>query len=105
VDVRAEIALLVLACGLVTVIPRVAPLALLRRVGYPKWLQEWLSFIPVTIMAALVAQELFPPGGDPAQSADELLAALACLACAVASRSLFLTVVIGIAALSLLQLL
>ena len=104
-EIRTEIALLVLACGLVTLLPRVLPLVLLRGKAFPRWLQEWLSFIPVTVMAALVAQELTPVGGDWAAKSDELLATLVCAAVALVFRNLFLTVVAGVAAIAAFRLL
>ena len=96
-EIRPEIALLVVACGVVTLVPRVLPFLLLRGAAFPRWIREWLSFIPVTVMSALVAQELIPADGAWDASADKILAALACLVCAIASRSLFLTVVVGVA--------
>lgn len=42
---------------------RVLPIALLSRVAMPKPLERWLSFVPVAVMAALVAGEVFRPDG------------------------------------------
>lgn len=99
-EVRPEILLIVLGCGAVTLLPRVLPLVLLRRLEFPGWFREWLSFIPVTVMTALVAQALIPQdGGSWEDAAPRLLAAAVCLACAVATRSLFATVLAGMLAI------
>lgn len=101
-EVRPEILLIIAGSGVVTLLPRVLPLVLLSRLGFPGWFREWLSFIPVTVMSALVAQALVPADGDWAGVPPRLLASAVCLAVAVASRSLFATVVAGMAAIFLL---
>ena len=98
-EVRLDILLLIVACGVVTLLPRVLPLILLRKMVFPKWYQEWLSYIPVTIMSALVAQEMIPAAGEE-WDAVKLLAFAASLLCAVVTRSLFFTVVCGVAVVS-----
>ena len=101
-EVRYEILLIIAGCGLVTLVPRVFPLLFLRKQSFPKWYQEWLSFLPVTIMAGLVAEQLIPRHGDWRAAAPNIVASLACLLCAVLSRSLFATVLCGVAAIGLL---
>ena len=43
---------------------RFTPLALLSRVELPEWLRRWLSYIPVSAMATLVAAEVLRPDGE-----------------------------------------
>ena len=104
-DVRPEILLLILGCGLVTLLPRVLPLVLLRKVAFPGWLQDWLSYIPVTVMAALVAQELIPADGDWRAAVPAAVAAIACLVCALQTRNLLWTVLCGLLVVNLVNLL
>lgn len=96
-DIRPEIALTVLGCALATAIPRIVPLVLLSRLSIPKWLTDWLSFIPITVMVAIVAQEIALPGNAPdtARSLTLLGVSLATLIVALVSRSLFATVIVG----------
>ena len=94
---------IIVGCGAVTLLPRVLPLILLNRFSLPRWYQDWLSFIPVTVMAALVAQQLLPPEGGWAAKSPELLASAASLACAIASRSLFLTVAAGVGTITIVN--
>jgi branched-subunit amino acid transport protein len=43
---------------------RFVPLALLSRLHLPVWAQRWLAYIPVSVMATLVAGEVLRPGGS-----------------------------------------
>ena len=57
-DVRPEILLIILGAALVTVVPRVLPLVVLTRVDLPAALKSWLAYVPIAILAALLAGEL-----------------------------------------------
>lgn len=96
-DIRPNIALIILGCALVTALPRIVPMVVLSRLAIPKWLTDWLSFIPITIMVAIVAQEVLLPSGtpDPGRSTVLLGVSLVTLVVAVATRSLFITVLAG----------
>lgn len=89
--------LLIVAMGCVTYLPRLVPLALLSRNNIPRWLAEWLEFIPPAILSALLAPTLFvsPSPRVLTLGKIELLAAVPALLCAVFSRSLAATVVVG----------
>lgn len=57
---------------------RFAPITLLSRFDLPAPLLRWLSFIPVSVMGALVASEVMYPGGRwiPPQSNPGFFAAI-----------------------------
>lgn len=83
--------------GLVTYLPRWLPLFYLAHRQLPKALVEWLRFIPVAILSALIAPILLV---DPAsRSLDctrlELLIALPTLLFALKTKSLGGTVLVG----------
>jgi branched-subunit amino acid transport protein len=42
---------------------RVLPLGVLSRLRMPRVLERWLSYVPVSVMAAMVALEVLRPGG------------------------------------------
>jgi branched-subunit amino acid transport protein len=42
---------------------RFIPIAVLSRLNMPKPMMRWLSFVPVSVMGALVAGEVLRPGG------------------------------------------
>ncbi|PRC94576.1 AzlD domain-containing protein [Solimicrobium silvestre] len=73
-EVNYEIFLIIVGCGIVTLLPRVLPLMLLSKFKFPQWYKDWLSFIPVTIMAALVAQEVIPEDGNVSTAFPAIIA-------------------------------
>lgn len=42
---------------------RFAPMSLVSRTRLPEPVQRWLSYVPVSVMASLVATEVLRPGG------------------------------------------
>ena len=95
-DIRPEFLGLVLACALVTAVPRVLPLLVLSRLNLPDWLLDWLRYVPVAVLASLLSLELLNKG------TAGLLAIAAALGMAAATRSLLGTVLVGVAAYWLL---
>lgn len=90
-EIRPEFLALVLACAAVTAVPRVLPLVALSRLALPRWLLEWLRYVPVAVLSALLAIELASSGraGVPAIAAAFAVAFL--------TRSLLGTAVAGVA--------
>jgi branched-subunit amino acid transport protein len=99
-DIRPDFLALVLACAAVTAVPRVLPLVLLAKIELPRWLVAWLAYVPVAVLAALLAIEVLTVEGKPAFSAmnPALLAIVPALAVAAFTRSLIATVMVGVAA-------
>ncbi len=97
-DIRPEILTLVLACAAVTVVPRVVPLVLLAKVDLPGWLLQWLGYVPIAVLAALLAIEVLVVDGRTAVSIanPSLLATIPALAVAALTRSLIGTVAVGV---------
>ncbi len=89
-EIRPEIAWLILACAAVTAAPRVLPLVVLSRMRLPDAVMAWLRHIPVAVLAALLAIEAlsFPAAGYAGITAALLVAA--------ATRSLIGTVAAGV---------
>jgi branched-subunit amino acid transport protein len=90
-EIRAEFLGLVLACALVTAVPRVLPLVALSRMQLPGWLLDWLRYVPVAVLSALLAIELLSAG------AAGVPAIAAAFAVAFMTRSLLGTAVAGVA--------
>lgn len=89
---------------LATVALRSLPILLLSRVRVRVALHEWLSFVPAAIMTALVVVELLvKPDFAPDGWSLSACAALGSLLIGAATRSLFLTVLSGIAVFMVLQ--
>ena len=88
---------LTVCMGAVTYLPRMLPLVVLSRRRLPIWFSEWLELIPAAILSALLAPTLLA-GAEPRAFClgnPELLAAVPTLLCAIRTRSLAGTVVVG----------
>lgn len=58
-DVRWEFFLIILGSAIVMFIPRVVPLMVLSRFELPEWGMRWLNYVPISVIAALIGQEIF----------------------------------------------
>lgn len=103
--IRPEIAGLIVACMAVTLVPRVLPLLLARRLNLPALVQEWLTYVPIAVIAALLADQILLVGDRPGitWSLPHVTAGAAALLIAVASRSIALTVAGGVAVYAAMQ--
>ncbi|MDF2681445.1 MAG: branched-chain amino acid transporter [Brevibacillus sp.] len=104
-EVRWDVMLIILGAAIVTFLPRVLPLMLLSRIALPEWGVRWLSHVPISVMAALIGQELFLHEGKwaPFSTNVELLAAIPTFLVAIKTRSLLGTVMTGILSIMLLR--
>jgi branched-subunit amino acid transport protein len=65
----------------------------------PQIVRDWLGFVPASIMAAIVAAELIhKPELTESGISISLVAAVAATLAGAVSRSLFLTVIVGVVA-------
>lgn len=86
--------------ALVTALMRTVPLFLLASFHLPQRLQDWLSFIPAAIMSAIITAEIIAkPVWSPSGLSLSLLATLIAIVAGMFTRSLFLTVVVGMGAM------
>ena len=92
-----QLLILILVMALVTYLPRIIPLLILTRIHLPAPVLEWLKYLPVAILSALLAPALLMPANtwDLSLSNSFLLAALPTFLVARLSRSLMLTVFAG----------
>jgi branched-subunit amino acid transport protein len=84
--------------SLTNLVLRLAPIAVLSRVRIPRPVERWLAYVPVSVMAALVATEVLRPGGvwlSPWRNAY-LVAALPTAFVYHRTRSLFGATVVGV---------
>jgi branched-subunit amino acid transport protein len=90
---------LCLGMGLVTYVPRWAPLFALSNRTLPLWLVEWLDLIPAAILSALILPSLVTVGEPRHLSLwnIDLLVAVPVFLFALRTRSLGGTVVLGMA--------
>lgn len=102
-EIRPDVLAVILGGALVTVLPRVLPLVVLARLELPTWLRQWLGYVPIAIMAALLASELALDAGALAFKWRELLAIAPVFAIIAATRSIIGAVVAGVATIAALR--
>lgn len=90
---------------IVTAIPRVFPIVVLSKLNLPPLVLRWLEYIPVAIMAALLAQEVLIPNDEYGYVVGNLrlVAALPAILVAIFTKSLLGTVVVGMVTMMLLR--
>lgn len=64
--------LTIVGMGAVTYLPRLLPMLLLSGRNLAPWITRWLSFVPATVLAALLAPGLVCPEGKLALEFDNL---------------------------------
>ncbi len=104
-NVRWEVILIILGSGLVTFVPRVLPLMTMSRLTLPKWLMSWLDYVPIAVISALIAQQVFTENGEVSSLSNniELLSAIPTFLIATKTRSLLITVLTGILSYMLIR--
>ena len=97
--------LVVFAMMLVTCLPRILPLVLLSSRSLPDWLTSWLGYVPVAVISALLAPALLIKDERLALYWQNpyLLAAIPTFLAAVRTRNLFISVVVGMLSLVLVN--
>jgi branched-subunit amino acid transport protein len=101
-----EIALLIFLMAAVTYLPRLLPVLLLSRRTLPGAIQRWLSYVPVAVLAALLAPALFAPAGELNLAFTEnptFWVSIPVFAVAFVTRNLFATVIVGMALIALFR--
>ena len=92
----ADYFILFAGMGLVTYLPRALPLIYLSHKKMPQWLVDWLEYVPVAVLAALLAPILFiDASATVTLTRREFVVAVPTLIFAVKTRSLGGTVLVG----------
>jgi branched-subunit amino acid transport protein len=104
--IRPFVLVVILGAALVTMVPRILPVVVLSRISLPERAIRWLGYVPVAVLAALLAQGVLLSNGrlDVSLGNLSLLATIPTLLVALRTRSLVGTVLTGIVAMALLRL-
>ena len=94
---RESMLILILGMGLVTFLPRFIPMAFLSRWIFSEKLKVGLNYFPVAILSAIVFPILFSDGGEAGIQPQSLLAALPVFFFAWKAKSLWGSVILGMA--------
>ncbi|KRM61306.1 branched-chain amino acid transport [Paucilactobacillus vaccinostercus DSM 20634] len=99
------ILLTIVGCGLATWLSRVAPFIILKKYQLSPAIIEFLSFVPIVIMAALWFENLFHQnlGHLPSINYENFFASIPTVIGAVITKSLLVIVVIGIISLAVVR--
>lgn len=104
-EINTYILWIIIGTAVVTFIPRVLPFIILSRLDLPEWVLKWLEYVPVAVMAALLAQEVLIYENELSFSFQnlKLLAIVPTFITAIITRSLIGTVLVGILSMLILQ--
>ncbi len=97
--------LCIIGCALVTAIPRVIPLMYLSAKALPEPILRWLSFVPVSVMSALLLPDLVIQEGllDVSISNINLVAAFPAFFVAWRTKSFFGTIACAMGTVAFLR--
>ena len=100
----SKILTILIGMMLVTYLPRMLPLVLLSKLDIPPLVLSWLKYIPIAVLASLLAPELLISNGTLNLSLNNnlLIAAVPAFLTAFKTKNLFYTVFIGMGAVVLL---
>ncbi len=101
----ASYLLLFLGMALVTYLPRFLPLYILSRLKIPRLFVLWLSYVPVAVLAALVAPGVLLADGQLFLSLQNsyLLASIPTFVTAVKTKNMLLTILAGMAGILIIN--
>lgn len=104
--IEREFIWMLLGVSLATLVPRVLPMMLVSRFELPQWLLKFLQYVPIAVMTALLAQSVLTKNEVwiPIQDNLNLVVLIPTLLAAIWTRSLLVTVLVGVCAMWLLQL-
>ncbi|HOV80165.1 MAG TPA: AzlD domain-containing protein [Bacillota bacterium] len=96
--------IMIIGVSLVSILPRVLPVALFSRYEFPEPLKRWLSYVAPSVLGGLTALSVLAPDGviDISVYNRHIWAFVPTLLIAVKTRSLFYSLLAGIAAMALL---
>ncbi len=100
----SQMVLLIALMAVVTYLPRVFPVLILSKRRLPEMVEMWLSYVPVAVLAALLAPALFVPEGvlDFSVTTNPFFwVSIPVFALAIITRNLFATVLFGMLLIAL----
>lgn len=101
---ETSIWIMIIGVSIVSILPRVLPVALFSRYDFPEPLKRWLSYIAPAVLSSLTALSVLAPDGSIDISIHNryIWAFIPTLLVAVKTRSLFYSLSVGIATMALL---
>lgn len=90
---------------IVTALPRILPITILSKIKLNKKVEKFLTYIPISILAALIAVEIFTSNNEVSISGNSLvlLASIPTILIAIKKNDLLLTVIVGVISIAVLR--
>ena len=98
---------LIILCGVVTLLIRVIPFVMISRVNLPAIVIKWLSFIPITLFTALIIDGVIQQHDHAfgyTLNLPYIIAIVPTVMLAIFTRSLTVTILVGIFVIACLHL-
>lgn len=98
--------ILILLCGIVTLLIRIIPFIMISKVQLPDVVVRWLSFIPITLFTALVIDNIIqqtPNGEGYTLNILYIIALIPTVILSIITRSLTITIISGIVIMATLR--
>ncbi|HDB7064984.1 TPA: AzlD domain-containing protein [Staphylococcus aureus] len=98
--------ILILLCGIVTLLIRIIPFIMISKVQLPDVVVRWLSFIPITLFTALVIDSIIqqtPHGEGYILNIPYIIALIPTVILSIITRSLTITIISGIVIMATLR--
>lgn len=98
--------ILILLCGIVTLLIRIIPFIMISKVQLPDVVVRWLSFIPITLFTALVIDNIIqqtPNGEGYTLNIPYIIALIPTVILSIITRSLTITIISGIVIMATLR--
>ncbi len=101
---ETSIWIMIAGVSLVSILPRILPVALFSRYEFPEPLKRWLSFIAPAVLGALAALSVLAPEGyiDISFHNRYIWVFIPTLLVAIKTRSLFYSLLFGIVTMALM---
>ncbi|MBD1382015.1 AzlD domain-containing protein [Metabacillus arenae] len=96
--------IVIICCALVTIIPRIIPFLVVRNIALPEPALKWLSYVPVCILTALVAENFIIQTNQSLRIDWSVIVVLIpTLLIAIKTKSLSITVISGVVLMAVLR--
>ena len=93
--IDSTIFLIIIGSMIVTALPRILPITILSQVDLPNWFMNWLKYIPLAILTAILVQEIVPLGEDETWNPAHLVGTVVAFIIGFWTKSLLWTVIAG----------
>ncbi|CCE57867.1 TPA: AzlD domain-containing protein [Staphylococcus argenteus] len=98
--------ILILLCGIVTLLIRIIPFIMISKVQLPDVVVRWLSFIPITLFTALVIDSIIQQTSHSdgyTLNIPYIIALIPTVVLSIITRSLTITIISGIIIMAALR--